>query len=115
MPNRKKSPNTDSLFFDCDVTVDEAIKIISEYAEMNFLDECDSIVNDKFEHRSISKWACYELLNRLMDDPELEPITQIEWFIYEMESGTRLATGERAKETFEIAADVGREIELLFT
>ena len=122
MPNQTKSPNVDSFFFANDITNEEAIKVISEYVDMNYPEISEGVIDQDFEVHSISRWVCYEILNRLMDnssqtsfDGADDPIGTITFFICEMEVGEMYAVVERPKEVYEIAAGVGEELIALFT
>lgn len=119
MPNQMKSPSMDSFFFVDDLTNEKAIELILEYVDMNYPEISDGIINQEFEAHSISRWVCYEILNRLMDDSISfdnvdDPIGTIEWFIYEMEIAGMNSAAERPKEVYEIAAGVGEELLALF-
>mgnify|MGYP001128970541 CR=1 FL=1 len=121
MPNQMKSPNEDSFFFVDDLTNEKAIEIISEYIDMNYPEISDGVIDQEFEAHSISRWVCYEILNRLMDDSSRmgfdgmdDPIGTIEWFVYEMEAAEMNSAAERPKEVYEIAAGVGEELLALF-
>ena len=120
MPENQKSPIKGSfLFVEPDVSYDEAIRTISEYAEMIFSEEVyERPFDDYFKQASYEQWACYDILLRLMDsaigDCHCDPIAEIEWYMYEMETGERLSSAENRKEVFRAAADVASELLSLF-
>ena len=63
---------------------DEAVLIIKEYVEKNFVGPSFLWLNNEFKKRSYQQWAAYEICDRIMDHPLDDPCTVIENFLFQM-------------------------------
>ena len=69
---------------------------------------------DIFEERSYSRWAAFEIIQRLMDQPFVSPILIIEGFMYEMASRSHIEEDLSKDHMFQIARDTAEDILCLF-
>lgn len=87
-----------------------AIKEVMDYIENDLFEPGTSWPNHIFEERSYSRWAAYEIIQRLMDRPLDPPEITIEEFIFDMESYYAITENPRIEHIFSIAADIGKNI-----
>lgn len=89
---------------------EEAIQKILEC-----LDDCLFEPNIKwpeqeFEKRSYSRWAAYEIINRIMDHPYEIPEIAAEEFMYTMATFAATTDEPKKRRIFQIACDTANDI-----
>ena len=93
---------------------DIAIQVIREYIDEYLFEPRNNWPSDIFEERAYARWAAFELINRIMDNPKEEPEKVIAKFLFDaIRLSNRTVNSEKAR-IFRIARDVAEEIIGLF-
>lgn len=93
---------------------DAAVSIIQEYVDKHFFSPSNTWCKYEFEKRSYSRWAAYEIIDRIMDKPFEIPICVIENFIFEMAMYACYGEDKHRSFIFQTAVETAEEIILLF-
>jgi hypothetical protein len=108
----KLSPNKDSFsFLGEDSMNDEAVTTIFRYLEECIFEPTKNWPKEEFEKRSYERWAAYEIVESLMDNPFTTADTVIDEFILKMICFAHLA--KEQKQQFIFAIDVAETIQSL--
>lgn len=91
-----------------------AIQEIMNYVEENLFEPQKNWPKDIFEERAYSRWAAFELIDRIMDHPLDPPDMIIENFIFEMIKLSHNTENREKCRIFSIASDVAEDIIYLF-
>ena len=106
------SPNKGSFsFLGEDDMNDEAITTIFRYLEEYLFEPMKNWPKDEFEKRSYERWAAYEIIESLMDNPFTTADMVIDEFILKMICFAHLA--KEQKQQFILAIDVAETIQSL--
>lgn len=110
----KLSPNKGSFsFLGEDSMNDEAVIKILRYLEEYLFEPMKDWPKEEFERRSYERWAAYEIVESLMDNPFTTADMVIDEFIFKMISFFLLA--KEQKQQFIFAIDVAETIRSLLT
>ena len=93
--------------------IEIAVDTIREYIQENLFEPSFSWDKREFETRSYSRWAAYEVLNRVIDHPIDAPLDTIENFVLEMAMYAHYGKNEHRSFIFQIAFETATEIALL--
>ena len=91
-----------------------AIQAIMKYIEECLFEPRASWSKYEFEKRSYSRWAAYEILERIMDHPMTSADTIIEDFILKMSLYTHVTENTKVNFIFSTALDTAEDILTLF-
>lgn len=91
-----------------------AIQVIMDYVEENLFEPQNNWPKDIFEERAYSRWAAFELINRIIDHPKDPPDIVIENFIFEMIRFSHETENREKCRVFTIASEVAEDIIYLF-
>ena len=89
---------------------DLAIRLITRYIEEALFEPCAGWSPDMFERRSYARWAAFELIERIMDNPFDTPNFIVGDFILDMIACQCIADGRETALIFAIAVDTAEEI-----
>lgn len=84
----------------------DAVSVVITYIH-HCLENIVPIGDKRFNDRSYSLWASYEILNRIQDNPKVSPIDIMEDFVLEMTKYAHISKNENAKNIFRTALDAG--------
>lgn len=108
----ESSPNKGSFsFLGEDDMNDEAVTTIFRYLEEYLFEPMKNWPKDEFEKRSYERWAAYEIIESLMDNPFTTADMVIDEFILKMICFANLA--KEKKQQFILAIDVAETIQSL--
>ena len=91
-----------------------AIDIILTYIDQSLFEPDHKWPDHIFEYRTYSRWAAYEVLERIMDHPHDDPIMVFDRFWFEICSILNGDLDPKKKKIFSIAKQTIEEITLLF-
>ncbi len=93
---------------------EEAVMIIHDYINKNLFAPAGDWPEYQFEKRSYEIWAANEILNRIIETPELDPLLAILYFRYQMTTLAGIREDSDAEFIFITARDIADKIMLLF-
>lgn len=88
--------------------------MIQKYIDKHLFNPSHTWCKYEFEKRSYSRWAAYEIIERIMDKPFEMPLCIIENFIFEMAMYACYGEDEHRSFIFQTAVETAEEIILLF-
>ena len=91
-----------------------AIDIVLDYIDHELFEPDYKWPDHIFEHRTYSRWAAYEILERIMDHPYDNPDILIEQFWFEICSVLNDDLDSKKEEMFSIAKETIEDIGRLF-
>lgn len=91
-----------------------AVLVILECLEENLFEPTKRWPNDVFEERSYSRWAAYEIWQRLLDNPFKTTDEVIEEFILDMQICHMTTEDPKKERMFKIAIETADDILSLF-
>ena len=85
-------------------------RIVLKYIDEYLSEPIESYSTKGLGQRSYSRWAAYEIIERLMEYPFNPPDEIVEAFIIEMTGYSYMAKDPRTARIFEIAMDTAEDI-----
>lgn len=89
---------------------EEAVRKILECLDENLFEPNIKWSDYEFERQSYSRWAAYEIMNRMMDHPCDIPEIAAEEFLYTMATFAAITDEPKKRRIFEIARDTANDI-----
>lgn len=93
---------------------DNAVDIIREYIQEYLFEPSVSWDKTEFMKRSYARWAAYEIVNRIMDNPFDMILDTIDCFIAEMVIYVCCGKSRQSSFIFQTAIETAEDIALLF-
>lgn len=93
---------------------DAAVSIALKYIDQHLFSPSFSWSKYEFEKRTYSRWAAYEIINRIMDKPFDMPSCIIEEFMTEMSMYACYGKDKHRSWIFQVAAETAEEMLSLF-
>lgn len=93
--------------------MENVIKVLTDFIETHYPEPCFDWPDFIFEYRVRQRWAAYEVVSAVVNNPEQPPDQTVEEFLFKMQrfyQETELRTKE---ELFSIAIDVAEELLML--
>lgn len=89
---------------------EEMIFAIQNYIDKYLFEPCSNWPKHEFDIQSYSRWAAFELIQRIMDNPFNDPDIVIESFLLEMAMFSHLEEESKGSCIFSIAKDAAADI-----
>lgn len=93
---------------------DIATVVIREYVEECFFEPSIGWPQFEFDRRVYSRWAADEILRRIQEDPEADPLDILSQFVAEMDDYSEVGDDRDKQFIFVVAREMAEELALLF-
>lgn len=93
---------------------EKAAEIIFNYIDSFLFEPAANWPDKEFQKRSYSRWAAYELIERIMDHPLDAPIDTIDKFVLEMDYFASCFESKNGTFIFQTALETANDLILLF-